>query len=135
MLLLGSATTGMAQDNDDNRYELQPSGDGVVRLDRKTGQMSFCTTRDDQLVCRLAADEREAYEAEIRRLEERLDALEPDRQDGEAPPKTSDRLVPTPDAAEREFQKAMKYAERAMRHFFDVMENLRDDWEKKRELR
>ncbi len=58
------------------RYQLEPTEDGYVRMDTGTGQMSICQERGDQLVCRMAADDRTAYEDELRRLQQRMDALE-----------------------------------------------------------
>lgn len=59
------------------RYQLEKTDDGYVRMDTQTGAMSTCTETDDQLVCRMAADDREALEDETERLRgelERLDA-------------------------------------------------------------
>lgn len=48
------------------RYTLERSGDGFVRLDRVTGEVSYCRIEGAAgLVCRLAADERAAYQAKI----------------------------------------------------------------------
>lgn len=54
---------------EDGRYQLQPAKDGVVRLDTRTGEMSFCTVnRKGELECVLAHDEKMAYEREIERI-------------------------------------------------------------------
>lgn len=123
----GSAVPAFAQSEDDARYSLQPSGEGFVRLDRRTGQMSFCRREQGQLVCRLAADERDAYEAEIGRLEKQLETGGKDEEGTEQSLKRSDRLPTDPQAREREFEQAMEYAEKALRRFFDVMRELRDE--------
>ncbi|MCS3738634.1 MULTISPECIES: hypothetical protein [unclassified Rhizobium] len=59
-----------------SRFELERSGDHFVRLDRQTGAMSLCEEKDGTLVCRMAADERAAYEQELDRLSARVTALE-----------------------------------------------------------
>lgn len=65
-----------AAEQDAERFQLERSGDHFVRLDRQTGAMSLCEQKDGTLVCRMAADERAAYDAELDRLAERVTALE-----------------------------------------------------------
>jgi hypothetical protein len=65
-----------AAGQDTERYTLERSGNGYVRMDRKTGEMSICEERSGQLVCRLAADERSALQDEVDRLQDRLSGLE-----------------------------------------------------------
>lgn len=71
-----------AAEQDTARFQLERSGDQFVRLDRQTGAMSLCEQKDGTLVCRMAADERAAYEAELDRLAERVTALEKTVADG-----------------------------------------------------
>ncbi|QIO53454.1 hypothetical protein HA461_20780 [Rhizobium leguminosarum bv. trifolii] len=65
-----------AAEADAGRFQLEKSGDHFVRLDRQTGAMSICQDKDGALVCRMAADERVAYEDELDRLAKRVTALE-----------------------------------------------------------
>jgi hypothetical protein len=65
-----------AAEPDASRFQLERSGDHFVRLDRQTGAMSLCEEKDGALVCRMAADERAAYEDELDRLSARVTALE-----------------------------------------------------------
>jgi hypothetical protein len=65
-----------AAEADAGRFQLEKSGDHFVRLDRQTGDMSNCQDKDGALVCRMAADERAAYEDELDRLAKRVTALE-----------------------------------------------------------
>lgn len=65
-----------AAEADPQRFQLERSGDHFVRLDRQTGAMSLCEEKDGALVCRMAADERAAYESELDRLSDRVTALE-----------------------------------------------------------
>ena len=65
-----------AAEPDASRFQLERSGDHLVRLDRQTGAMSLCEEKDGALVCRMAADERAAYESELDRLSDRVTALE-----------------------------------------------------------
>lgn len=50
------------------RYAMTPSEGGVLRLDKQTGSVSFCTVEKGQSLCRAGADEKIALEAEIARL-------------------------------------------------------------------
>ncbi len=64
---------------DDTRYQMRRDGEGIIRLDRKTGSVSRCQTRGASLVCRLAADERAVLEEEIASLQAQIDALKASR--------------------------------------------------------
>jgi len=66
----------MAQAQDAERYTLEKSGQGFVRMDKTTGEMSICEERSGQLVCKLAADERSAFQDVIDRLEGNVKALD-----------------------------------------------------------
>jgi hypothetical protein len=65
-----------AQEPVANRFTLEKTGNGFVRMDTETGEMSICTEREGQLVCRLAADERRAFEETLSDLSDRVAALE-----------------------------------------------------------
>ncbi|QFY62304.1 hypothetical protein FZ934_19055 [Rhizobium grahamii] len=65
-----------AAEADTSRFQLERSGDHFVRLDKQTGAMSLYEEKDGALVCRMAADERAAYEQELDRLSARVTALE-----------------------------------------------------------
>lgn len=58
------------------RFQLERTENGYVRLNTETGAVSSCTEENGQLVCRMAADERAAMERETDDLTSRLDALE-----------------------------------------------------------
>ncbi|TIX77589.1 MAG: hypothetical protein E5V24_27965, partial [Mesorhizobium sp.] len=47
-----------------DRYRLEKSATGYVRMDTQTGAMSICEERSGQLVCKMAADERAAFQDE-----------------------------------------------------------------------
>jgi len=65
-----------AAEPDATRFQLERSGDHFVRLDRQTGAMSICQDQNGNLVCRMAADERAAYDGELDRLSDRVTKLE-----------------------------------------------------------
>jgi hypothetical protein len=62
--------------NTENRYSLIETEDGFVRLDRQTGMVTLCTGIADNLTCKTVADDRVAYEDEIRRLYEENHVLQ-----------------------------------------------------------
>src|SRR5438105_917991 len=79
-ILLGTIAllpaTGLATEPDMERFQLERSGDHFIRLDRQTGAMSLCEDKNGNLVCRMAADERAAYDDELDQLSRRMTALE-----------------------------------------------------------
>lgn len=122
---------------DPHRFALERVEGGVVRLDRQTGRMSFCALRSGNLVCKLAVEERAAYEKEISRLHDRL---EPEPKPGvdvpgsTGPDGTEQGGKGPAGDEERRFDEAMRYAERALRRFFDVIQDLRDEMGQPQEL-
>jgi flagellar motility protein MotE (MotC chaperone) len=112
-----------AQDNTD-RYTLEKTVKGYVRMDRRTGEMSLCEERSGQLVCKLAADERTAFQADTERLEAALEALE------ERVAKLESGLTAKLDQAlptEEEFEKTMGYMERFLRRFMGIAKDLEEE--------
>lgn len=112
---LFAALSAPAIAQETERYRLERTDTGFVRMDTTTGQMSVCEERSGQLVCRTSTDERAAYEERIDDLERRVEALE--RQAG-----TSTDALPS----EEEFERSLGYMKRFFQNFFDVVE----DWEK-----
>lgn len=102
------------------RYSLEKTGEGYVRMDKQSGQMSICRETDGQLVCRLAADERDAYETAAALLGKRLDTLEQRLaalENGAPKPRN---VLPS----EEEFDKTLSMMERFMRRFMGVVKEL-----------
>jgi hypothetical protein len=101
---------------DSVRYSLEKTADGYIRMDKQSGQMSVCKEADGQLICRLAADERDAYESTTA-LAKRLDALEQKVAALEnGSPKPLNALP-----SEEEFDKTLSMMERFMRRFMGVV--------------
>lgn len=65
-----------ARAEDIQRYTIEKTGKGYVRMDTQTGEVSVCEERDAQLVCRVAADERKALQEEIDGLYGKIAAIE-----------------------------------------------------------
>lgn len=107
-----AAAPSFAQEAD--RYQMERSPDGYIRLDKKTGEMSICTDQAGQLVCKLAADDRNAYDSALDRLQASVDVLEQRVAALETNPKSD---LPT----ETEFEQTMTYMQRFFRGFLDVV--------------
>src|SRR5690349_20195176 len=45
-----------------NRFQLERTEHGLVRLDRQTGAMTLCRDENGTLACRMQPDERAAYD-------------------------------------------------------------------------
>lgn len=115
--LLASATCA-ANAQEAGRYTLEKSPTGYVRMDRQTGEMSICEERGGQLVCKLAADERAAFQDELDRLQAKLTGLEQRLAAVEnSPVLKPQNLLPS----EEEFQRSLGYMERFFRKFLDIV--------------
>jgi hypothetical protein len=122
-LLAGVVDSARSEDVD--RYRLEKTEDGYVRMDTATGEMSLCEERDGQLVCKLAAEERAAFQDEIDRLQTKLDGLEERVVKLESRPAIPEALVPS----EEEFDKSMDLMEKFFRRFMGIVK----DFEKNRD--
>lgn len=110
---------GSASAEDTERYRLERTASGFVRMDTATGEMSFCEERSGRLSCRPAqdakavpADRVEALAGRVEELERRLAALE-----GRAPAEPG---LPS----EEEFEQTMNFMERFLRRFWGVAKDL-----------
>lgn len=117
--LLGLMTLGAAAQ--EGRFQLERSGDGFLRLDRQTGEISRCADQDGKVSCQTAEDERaglmmeiERLDGAIRALEERIAALEAERA-----PAASGNLP-----NEQEFEQSLGLMERFIRRFYGVIQDL-----------
>lgn len=105
----------VAQESAENRFMLEKSESGFVRLDRQTGAVTLCTEAEGTLTCRMAADERAAYDEDLARLEKRVEALEKQLADGMAA-KSGD--LPS----DAEIDRSIGIMERFMRAFFGLVQ-------------
>ncbi|MFN3442442.1 MAG: hypothetical protein ACK4Z3_08555 [Rhizobium rosettiformans] len=110
----------MAQQTATDRYTLEKSESGFVRLDRQTGAVTLCTEADGTLTCRMAADERAAYDEDLARLEKRVEALEKQIADG-----TAARSGELPSDAE--IDRSIGIMERFMRAFFGLVQEFQGE--------
>ena len=128
----------------ENRYSLAETDSGTVRLDRKTGTVSFCRKVGAGLACSMAAEEREAMEKahedmaiRIDTLEERLAKLELAILEAEQEREKSSAIKkPDKDKSdqlsgdeERQIDKAMRVTENVMRRFIGAIKDIKRDLE------
>lgn len=123
-LALASLAAGAAHAGDLERYRLEKSANGYVRMDTQTGAMSICDEKDGQLVCRVAADERGAFQDEIDRLQGQVKSLDERvaKLEGSLAQKLESSL-PT----EEDFNKTMSYMERFLRSFMGIVKDMQKD--------
>jgi hypothetical protein len=106
--------------SDDERYTLEKSPNGYVRMDKHTGEMSICQEQSGQLVCKLAADERSAFESEVDRLQGSVEALEKRVTALEADKKS---YLPT----DQDVDKSIDTMQRFLRGFFDIVKEFDEE--------
>ena len=114
LVVLVNPTGASAQED---RYAIERTEDGYVRLDTRTGQMSICSEQSGQLVCRMAVDEREALHDDLDALQERLAAVEDRLAALEGVPAAG---LPSQD----EFEQSLGYMERFFRRFMDMVNEI-----------
>ncbi len=113
-----------------DRYRLEKTPNGYVRMDTRTGEMSICQEKWGELVCRMAADERTAVHNEIERLQTELKALDDQLaavkalEDRVAKLENSmtariEQSLPT----EEDFNRTMSYMERFFRSFMNIVKD------------
>jgi len=121
MMVLAVALSGpdAAFSQEAGRYTMEKSDKGYVRLDTRTGDVSVCAEQSGQMVCKMAADDRRAYEDDLASLEARVKKLEEQvAAYGKLPPVVRDTLP-----SEEEFEKSMSYMERFFRRFMDIVKS------------
>jgi hypothetical protein len=122
-------------DTENGRYTLQPSADGVIRLDTRTGVVSNCNNSDerkamDEEIGRLQA-ENEKLKAELASRESaaaKVDEALP-KSDKQAPPRTAegDRKIEIPLPSDQDVDRVMSFLERAWRKLIDMANRVQKD--------
>lgn len=148
-LALPGASPAAAQAAEGPRFTTQPVEGGLMKLDTRSGALSFCSARSGAWVCEAVPEDRAALEAEIGRLQARIAVLERARPgagvpDIMAPPESAPPGTPpaaqapdgaTPPAdepglskeADKRLDQAMDMAEHVFRRFFEMVDRLRRD--------
>ena len=117
-----------------DRYRLEKTPNGYVRMDTRTGEMSICQEKWGELVCRMAADERTAVHDEMERLQTELKALDDQLATVKA---LEDRVAKLENSVtakieqslptEEDFNKTMSYMERFFRSFMGIVRDFEDE--------
>jgi flagellar motility protein MotE (MotC chaperone) len=118
---LVSLVAASAWSEETDRYRLEKSANGYVRMDTQTGAMSICEERSGQLVCKMAADERAAFQDEVDRLQTSVKAL--DERVSKLENSLSARFESTL-PSEEDFNKTMSYMERFFRTFKNIVKDM-----------
>src|SRR4051812_38381324 len=92
---------GSARSEEVDRYRLEKTETGYLRMDTQTGAMSICEEKTGQLVCRMATDERSALQDQLERLQSKLDGLEARVAKLEAQPSIPKVLVPSDEEVDK----------------------------------
>jgi hypothetical protein len=118
-----AAFAGSARGEEVDRYRLEKTDAGYIRMDTKTGEVSTCEQTTGQLVCRIAADERAALQDEIERLQAKIDALDQRVTKLEAQPSIPRVLVPS----DEEVDKSLDIMEKFFHRFMGIMKGLENN--------
>ncbi|AZO49113.1 MAG: hypothetical protein EOS54_06930 [Mesorhizobium sp.] len=113
------AVSAFSEETD--RYRLEKSANGYVRMDTQTGAMSICEERSGQLVCKMAADERAAFQDEVDKLQTSVKAL--DERVAKLENSLSARLE-SQLPSEEDFNKTLGYMEQFFRTFKDIVKDM-----------
>ncbi|MBY6242758.1 hypothetical protein [Methylosinus sp. Sm6] len=113
VLLVGAARAeDQAPAPETGRFAMTPAPNGFLRLDKETGAVAHCAVEDGLSVCRAAADERAALEAEIARLSRENAELRAKLGGAEAPKK--------PWPGEQELDRALSFTEKFVRRMMKL---------------
>jgi hypothetical protein len=149
LTLSGAAFAESRPDTENGRYALSTTGDGVLRLDTRTGTVSTCNNNSGKgWACYAIPDERAAMDAEIGRLQaenERLKAELAQRdptttgKTDEAMPKSDSlkrdepkvagdgRKIEIPLPSDQDMDRVMSFLERAWRRLIDMASRVQRD--------
>jgi hypothetical protein len=122
LLLAGLAGGSAASGEEVERYRLEKTENGYVRMDTATGEMSICEERTGQLVCKMAADERAAFQDEMDRLQAKLDGIEA------RVAKLEERAIPEALLpSDEQVDKSLDIMEKFIQRFMGMMKELDKD--------
>jgi hypothetical protein len=121
LTLLAVASPALAQQPADpataenGRYSMTPVQDGFLRLDTRTGAVAMCRLVNGAPECRLAAEDRTAFEGEIGRLQAENRDLRL-----KAPGPTAAN-PPSGLPSDQDMDRALSFAEKFMRGIMRIM--------------
>lgn len=135
-----AAAPAFAAGNDPGRYTMSPTEGGVIRLDRETGAMAFCSGSEGNWSCKEMPESESALKKRIEELEGEKRALEAEkrlREDVPGPSATAPgpgdapagEAVPAPPGdlpvpTERDVDKLFDYVEGMVKKFKERIDRL-----------
>lgn len=117
--LSASASSLVAQETE--RYQLERTEDGYVRLDTATGRVTLCQENAGKLVCRMAVEDQAAYDRDLDAYRDRIDALE--RRVAALEGGRPAAQMPN----EQEFEQTLSYMERFFRRFMGIVKDFESE--------
>ncbi|NRG19590.1 hypothetical protein HPQ64_18015 [Rhizobiales bacterium] len=146
------AQTAFAQEEtlDRERYSIEKTDEGYLRVDRESGHVSLCQKANGAWRCAPVPDAQLALEDEIDKLRSEIERLSARNSELEAKILaisraadealsgiSEDDVRPKTDAPsdsltrndEEQIDRALDFTEKAMRRFFGLMKDLRDEFE------
>ncbi len=106
------------------RFSFAPVEGGALKLNRETGRVSLCAKRGTAFTCEAVPDSRDAYEAEIARLQAENESLRRSAQLPPIPPlPPSTGPNASPDTSDMD--RAFAYAERFYRRLRGMIDEFR----------
>ena len=138
---IAAAAEGGSDGLNAERYLLEKTAKGYLRLDKSTGAISFCNERDSGWSCTMAADDRRAFEEELARLQTENAKLREKLTAGESGEPKVENFTPPKDVApeaqgrkdeiptDEDLDRVMNFAEKMMRRFFDMVDRLQKDYD------
>ncbi len=154
LAVAGTTASAQTKQEASARFEMQETERGLVRLDTKTGMVSLCGSKGDKLICQPSIDATQVYEDEIKRLEQENARL---RQKFRRISESLAHLTEETSVAgikqekglelsgkalqnegwlgyeeERKLNEALEFSENAMRRFFSVIEEMKEDFQKEK---
>jgi hypothetical protein len=135
----GSTPEARSPETGEGRYTFSRMNGGYVRLDNRTGQVSYCSKRSVGWTCQLAPEDRGVLENEIVRLQEENASLKkellthglslPGSMKGEAPAAQNERS--SSQTGELNVERVRSMVEKAWRRLVDMISTLQKDMMKK----
>ena len=119
LIALAATGTALPATAETQRFILERTETGYVRMDTQTGDMAFCTEDGNQLICRAAADERAAFQKQLNSLQMRVDELETKLQSGSS---LGSREWSEGLPSQEDFDQGLDYMEQFFNRFRGVIE-------------
>lgn len=105
------------------RFRLEKTDSGYVRMDTQTGDIWVCRERSDEIICKPAVDEQEREENSLRLLRQRVATLEARVRALEEQVAGTTSELPS----EEEFEQTLGLMERFFRRFMDIVKGLEEE--------